>query len=311
MNELVLAPRAELESFAGDVVRSFLAGRSPNTLRAYARDLEDFKRWVGAATVGSAADGLLHMAHGAANAYALAYRADLLERHLSAATVNRRLAALRSLVKVGRTLGLVPWELEVENLEAEPYRDTRGPGVDGFRRMLAAVEGTGLKARRDRALLRLLFDLALRRSEVVGLDLEDLDLGAGTVAVLGKGRTGKEIRTLPRPTADALRSYLEVRGLEPGALFWNVSRVHGRARLTSHGLAKVVCRIGEAAGLGHVRPHGLRHAAITQALDATKGDVRAVQKFSRHRDLRVLNVYDDNRTDLAGKVAELVASSAL
>jgi len=309
MNELVLAHPAELQGYTADVVRSFLAGRSANTLRAYARDLEDFRRWVGTVTVGEAADALLRMPHGEANAYALAYRADLLERGLSAATVNRRLAALRSLVKVGRTLGLVPWELEVENLSAEPYRDTRGPGVDGFRRMLATVNGNGMKARRDRALLRLLFDLALRRSEVVGLDLEDVNLEAGTVEILGKGRTGKEIRTLPRPTVDTLRAYLDVRGSEPGALFWNASRTHRRTRLTAHGLAKVVHRIGWDAGLGHVRPHGLRHAAITQALDATGGDVRAVQRFSRHRDLRVLNVYDDNRTDLAGKVAELVASS--
>ncbi len=46
-------------------------------------------------------------------------------------------------------------------------------------------------------------------------------------------------------------------------------------------------------------PHGLRHAAITEALDATGGNVRAVQKFSRHRDLLVLNRYDNSRQDMA------------
>jgi integrase/recombinase XerC len=65
--------------------------------------------------------------------------------------------------------------------------------------------------------------------------------------------------------------------------------------------------LGTKAGLT-VRPHGLRHLAITSALDLTKGDVRAVQKFSRHRDMRVLNTYDDNRRDLAGDVARLVAA---
>ncbi|HVT40002.1 MAG TPA: hypothetical protein VHE78_13215 [Gemmatimonadaceae bacterium] len=53
--------------------------------------------------------------------------------------------------------------------------------------------------------------------------------------------------------------------------------------------------------------HGLRHAAITHALDVCAGDVRKVQKFSRHRDLRTLTVYDDNRQDVAGEVAKLVA----
>ena len=60
------------------------------------------------------------------------------------------------------------------------------------------------KGIRDRAILRLLHDLALRRGEVVGLDAKDLDLEAGTVAVLGKGRTGKVNLSLPEPTREAL-----------------------------------------------------------------------------------------------------------
>ena len=67
--------------------------------------------------------------------------------------------------------------------------------------------------------------------------------------------------------------------------------------------------LGLKAGLT-VRPHGLRHLAITSALDLTHGDVRAVQKFSRHKDMRVLNLYDDNRQDLAGDVARLVAGQS-
>ena len=59
-----------------------------------------------------------------------------------------------------------------------------------------------------------------------------------------------------------------------------------------------------------MRPHGLRHASITAALDITGGDVRAVQRFSRHRNLTTLTVYDDNRLDLGGKVARLVAEGA-
>ncbi len=58
-----------------------------------------------------------------------------------------------------------------------------------------------------------------------------------------------------------------------------------------------------------VRPHGLRHAAITEALALTGGDLRAVGRYSRHRDLRVLALYDDSRADLAGEVARKVAGS--
>jgi integrase/recombinase XerC len=83
----------------------------------------------------------------------------------------------------------------------------------------------------------------------------------------------------------------------------------GSGRLSAAGLYALVRRLGEQAGL-KVWPHGLRHAAITEALDRTGGAVRAVQRFSRHRDLRTLIVYDDRRVDLAGDVARQVAEAA-
>src|SRR5438552_1651316 len=82
-------------------------------------------------------------------------------------TVSRRLAALRSLVKLARTLGMVPWALDVDGVRAEGYRDTRGPGRDGFRNLLALLRARAdAKGARDRAVLRLLYDLGLRRAEV-------------------------------------------------------------------------------------------------------------------------------------------------
>ena len=295
---------------AGPRVRlaeTFLAGRSPQTFRAYRQDLEDFRAFVGAGDLDGAAGLLVGRSHGEGNGLALAYKADLVGRGLAAATVNRRLAALRSLVKLARTLGLVPWTLEVANMEDEPYRDTRGPGRDGVLCLLKELDRRAdAKAARDRALVRLLFDLALRRAEVVRLDLEDLDLERGTLAVLGKGRTGKVLLTVPEPTKATLAAWVRLRGGRPGALFTNFDRGGRGERLTGTGLYKVVRGLGLKTGQ-KVRPHGLRHAAITAALDATGGDVRAVQRFSRHRDLRVLNVYDDARTDLAGDVARLVA----
>jgi integrase/recombinase XerC len=80
------------------------------------------------------------------------------------------------------------------------------------------------KSMRDRALLRCLYDLGLRRAEVLNLDLEDLDLEAGTVAVLGKGRTSKVKLTLPPETRKALEAWIGVRGVAPGPLFTGPTR---------------------------------------------------------------------------------------
>jgi Phage integrase, N-terminal SAM-like domain len=117
----------------------FLARRSPRTLAAYQADFEDFRGYMRLATVAKAAEWLIIGGYGMALAYALGYRAQMIERGLPATTINRRLAALRSLVKLANTLGLVSWTLSnhsIENVPVQPSRDTRGPDRDGFRAML-------------------------------------------------------------------------------------------------------------------------------------------------------------------------------
>ena len=95
--------------------------------------------------------------------------------------------------------------------------------------------------------------------------------------------------------------------LAPYSIPW-IGPERGAGRLTGAGLYDVVRKLGAKAGL-KVWPHGLRHSAITAALDLTGGNVRAVQKFSRHRDVRVIERYDDNRNDLAGQVARQLAAT--
>lgn len=290
------------------LVRAFLAGRSLRTLTAYRADLEDFRTFVHAPSLDAAAAALL-VNQGDGNAIALAYRASLLDRGLAPATVNRRLAALRSLAKVGRLLGWIPWALDVESVKGAKYRDTRGPGTQGVRHMLDQLESRrDRKGVRDTAIVRLLYDIALRRAEVVGLDLGDVDIAAGVVRIIGKGRREQESLTLPAQTKAALAAWLEARGPFPGALFVNFDPAKKGHRLTGAGLYRIVRELGARIGI-RTRPHGLRHAGITEALERTDGNLRAAARFSRHRDWRTLAIYDDNREDVAGTVAALVANS--
>src|SRR5947207_2305648 len=76
---------------------------------AYAGDVEDFARFLDQPGAGAAVEVLIGLPHGQANAVALGYKADLMARGLAPATIGRRLAALRSLVKLARTLGRVAW----------------------------------------------------------------------------------------------------------------------------------------------------------------------------------------------------------
>lgn len=295
----------------GQLLEAFLDGRSEHTRRMYTQDLEDFKTFVNKDSLNAAASFFLKLPQGEANRVALAYQTSLKKRQLAPATTNHRLAALSSLVRLGRMLGECTFTLTITRIPVQAYRNTRGPGADGVEAMLRALEPPKTdKEKRDYVMLRLMYDLALRRSEVAGLDLSSVNLDKGTLEILGKGRHQTQRLTLPDQTKLALRDWIEQRGNSSGALFQNLSPARKEEnRISTTSLYRMVQKRGEEAGI-ETRPHGLRHAAITQALDLTHGDVRAVMRYSRHQDMKTVSIYDDNRKDLGGDVAKLVASSS-
>jgi integrase/recombinase XerC len=295
-------------SSAEGLVERFLGRQKAATRQAYAHDLADFARFLGAESNQAATLQLLAGGPGLAHQLVHDYLVQLRQRGRASTTINRRLSALRSLVRLARLCQLVSWTLELPGEKLERSRDTRGLGLSDIHRLLGALEEReDAKAARDRALLRLAFDLGLRRGELASLELEHLDLEAGTVAVLGKGQEGRELLTLPPETMTVLRAWLEQRGLEPGPLFLNFDRAQKGRRLTPTSIYRIVRELGDQVDI-RARPHGIRHAAITTVLDLSHGDVRAAARFSRHVDIRTLTVYDDSRLDLGGKMARLVAA---
>ena len=298
-----------------ELLKAFLSGRSEQTIKAYAQDLAGFASFISATSVEEAAQRLLGSGHGAANRLALAYRTHLVEKRLAPATVNRRLAALRSLVQLARTFGLVPWTLAVQGLKVQNFRDTRGPGVGGVRALLeiAGQQRNQRKAIRDRLIVRLLFDLGLRASELTNLDLADYQPQPGTLAVKGKGQLQKTILTLPEPTKAALQAWLAIRGEHPGPLVGSLDRLAKGLRLRRTSLYRLIHGLGLAAGL-NTRAHGIRHAAITAACERAQMQgvgLEQVLDFSRHsrRSIAILMVYRDKLVDMQGKLASLVADA--
>lgn len=281
------------------LLQAFLSNRNPNTLRNYRKALEDFQAFLGADSPEAAVSELFAMSHGDANAMVLSYKSELVEQKLAPNTVNVRLAAIKSIGKLARILGLVPWTLEVESLKVQAYRDTSGPGKGAI---LKAIEDLAQKtdpiSLRDQAIIRTLYTYALRRKEVAGLNLEDYDPENSKLWILGKARLDQEPITVPPKTKISIDAWIAVRRPGPGALFTNFDPSgKGGDRLSTKGIWRVVKKYG----LGHT--HGLRHSAITEAFD--KGmDVRTIQRFSRHKDPRTLMIYDDNRKDLGGEVAK-------
>jgi integrase/recombinase XerC len=301
-----------------DLFRSFLDSLSENTRAAYDSDLRDFARRLGFDGPQLALASLLAWGPGPANLRALEYRTSLTNAGLAPATIARRLSALRTFVRGARMVGTIFWTLEVRSPKVENYRDTAGPGRDGWHQLRNfASRRTDPKGARDLAIIRLLHDLAGRRNEVRTLDLEHVDpvtfagfttIRPEAVWIKGKGKVDRVRLDLPPATAAALEDWLRRRGSWPGPLFPRLDRPGSVGRMTGRSIARMVARLGADADLPKgLHPHALRHQAITAALDKTNGNVRMVQRFSRHVNVQTVLLYDDRRNDPSADVARLVA----
>lgn len=295
------------------IVDEFLRGRTETTLAAYRADMQAFAEYLHVPDTNDAARLFLSFGPARGNSLVLDYRNHMKESGLQHSTINGRLSTLRSLTKLARMRGLINWSLEVENLKSRAYRDTKGPRESGFRRLQTQAEQrTDAKGMRDYAILLLLHDLGLRRGEVCRLDLEDVDLVNGTLWGLGKGQDQKQSLTLPKRTVDALRTWTEARGNQPGPLFINFHRCDAIAgtRLTTTSLYRVIRRLGADSGL-RVKPHGLRHTAISTAVQRASEvgitDMSKILHFSRHKNLKTLQCYIDSHENFQGRLAEAVA----
>jgi integrase/recombinase XerC len=268
---------------------------SPHTVRAYQSDLTQFldhvafrrgvrRRDLGAAALDRAAiRGFLGSVH---------------ERGQSRATSARKLAAVRAFLRYLRREAVI--DQDPGALVATPKQDVRMPAhlsEDEMARLLAAPAEDGPLGRRDRAILELFYASGLRLSELAGLDLEDVNLRARMVRVMGKG--GKE-RLVPfnTSTASAIRTSLKdreqlvcegpsTRRGRRNPLFVNY---RGTA-LGTRSIDRLVRRYVVASGtrLG-ISPHALRHSFATHLLQRG-ADLRAIQELLGHARLGTTQRY--------------------
>jgi integrase/recombinase XerC len=293
-----------------DVWNDFLTLQlSPNTKRTYASALNDFFiKLTGIPTNPQQIQEFLRLSQFEAVGVVLKYQGLLLDLGLAPSTINTRLSAVKSLTSHARKLGQCNYSLEdVILLHVENYRDTSGVGVDDYRSILNEVDRGSFKGKRDYAILRLLWDNAIRRGELVSTNIEDFR--DDRLWILRKGKLQKQPIDLAARTVAAVQEWLTVReGQANEPIFIALDgRSHGK-RLSGRSVARVVDWTSTDAGVEkHVSPHRVRHSAITAALDATNGDVRTVQQLSGHADLNVIRRYDDNRKGLQKKVSNLLS----
>jgi integrase/recombinase XerD len=259
---------------------------SEHTVVAYRNDLTQFLAFLAGAGVSSW--------QAVSRAHILDYIAYLQQREYVPATIGRKVAAVKSYFHFLVADGVLRDDPTVA--VESPAVDKRLPrplSPEETARLLAVpARSSTPKGLRDQALLELMYATGMRASEVIGLEVDALDLEVGTVRCLGKGKK-ERILPLYERAQQALKDYLEkgraklLRGRDEQALFVN----HRGQPLTRQGLWLLVKGYATAAGIeGQVTPHTLRHSFATHLLDGGAG-LREVQQLLGHTNISTTQIY--------------------
>lgn len=257
---------------------------SVHTLSNYQRDLDRYLEWLDVKALGdvTATDIEDHLVF---------LRKDL---NLAASSAARALAAIRGLHSFAHADGRLPFDVAAD--VPTPSQGSSIPKalslaqVEALLNAVPAGDGASQINIRDRALLEMLYSTGARITELLDLDVDDLDREQRMLLVRGKG--GKErIVPLGRPALQAVERYLvrarpSLNKKGSPALFLN----NRGARLGRQSGFKIVAQAADAAGLQHVSPHSLRHSFATHLLEGG-ADIRVVQELLGHASVATTQIY--------------------
>ncbi len=218
----------------------------------------------------------------------------LRDRNYCKSTIARKLATLRSFYKFLVRRGYISGN-PVATIRT-PKQEKRLPKfleVEQIEKLFSNCDTTTLLGARDRAILEMLYSTGIRVSELVALDIGDIDLGASVIHVRGKGKKERVIPIGPG-AVKAVIHYLDLRRngnqqarQDPNALFINK---HGQ-RLSTRSVRRKLDKYLLAAGLDlSVSPHTLRHSFATHMLQRG-ADLRSVQEMLGHQSLSTTQIY--------------------
>lgn len=228
-------------------------------------------------------------------------------------TANKMLAALRGVLKEAWRLGYMTAEeyhraADLPSIRGATLLRGRALTQDELARLFTACTADpGPSGKRDAALLAILYNCGLRRSEAVALDLADYEPQSGALRVRsGKGNKAR-VGYAAGPSLLAISEWLVVRGKGPGPLFCPINKAGrlARRRLSDQAVRKILNKRGAEAGVAPFSPHDLRRTMIGDLLTAG-ADIATVQKLVGHA-----NVGTTARYDRRGEAAKREAAQLL
>jgi site-specific recombinase XerD len=241
------------------------------------------------------------------------YRLHLESRGLAANTINQQLAAVRRLANEAADAGLLSPELaagigRVKGVKQLGFRAGNWLSAEQCSEVLRCAFGTSMRAKRDYAMLATLFGCGLRRSELVGLEVDDVHMRQGHWAVVDLIGKGGHIRTVPIPNwvKAALDDWTAAAGITEGRIFRAVARA---GKIWGEGISQnvvwyVVKGCCEKAGLQHIAPHDLRRTCAKLCHDRG-GELEQIQFLLGHASVQTTERYLGCKQNLGHPVNDL------
>ena len=241
------------------------------------------------------------------------YRIYLESRGLAANTINQQLAAVRRLAHEAADSGLLSPELaagisRVKGVKQLGFRSGNWLSVDQSSEVLRGANGHSMRAKRDYAMLAMLFGCGFRRSELVGLELDELQMRQGHWAVVDLIGKGGRIRTVPIPAwvKAALDQWMAAARVTEGRIFRAVARtgkVWGKG-ISQNVVWYVVRSCCERVGLEHIAPHDLRRTCAKLCHDSG-GELEQIQFLLGHASVQTTERYLGCKQNLGHPVNDL------
>jgi len=270
-----------------DLMVKFYANRSSSTCVSYRNDLDTFRNYLGESSVHDVVRRLIQTPHSQANLTVLYYKVTLLEQKISSSTINRRLSAIRSLLKIAQQMNLIHWQLDIMNEKVIPYNKMRIIDAQDFKKLLkkASAQTHRKKAARDCAIIRLIHDLALKRNSITRLDFSDLDTIKKKLTVSLPSDANKTIKSFSKVTLQALTHWIKYRGEFEGPLFINFDHANKGKRLTGTSIYRIIRKLSEECGLA-TGPEEIRNGVISEVITKVEKieiSVEEIKAFSDHK----------------------------
>jgi len=241
------------------------------------------------------------------------YRMHLESRGLAANTINQQLAAVRRLAHEAADSGLLSPELavgisRVKGVKQLGFRSGNWLSTDQSSEVLKRACGDSMRTKRDYAMLAMLFGCGFRRSELVGLELDEIQMRQGHWAVVDLIGKGGHIRTVPIPAwvKTALDQWTAAAGVKDGRIFRAVARtgkVWGKG-ISQNVVWYVVRTCCERAGLEHIAPHDLRRTCAKMCHDSG-GELEQIQFLLGHASVQTTERYLGCKQNLGHPVNDL------